>query len=428
MLAPHCWPPVGAEAITTCKLVLAMRGAGWRVDVLTQSGMTEFYPSDDSLSAVQPSVISLPRWPGSPHRPTDAKRRLAARLASVRWCICALKEARELIRTNRYDAVISRATPLYGHLPALLLGSAPRPPWIACWSDPLPAAKAPPPYGGGPRSRRDLAATLYCRAISRRADWHVFPSRRLHAYMARYLPRCSRRGSAIPHVALTGPPPSRGRPSRPFTLVHIGSLVRRQLAVALAGFREFAATREGPPDTVFELVGSFGDEDRRLVTSSDPRGIVRMLSPEPYSAVLDRIAASDVAVVIEADCAEGIFMPSKITDYIQAGTPILAVSPRPGTLDDLLTSLGGGLVADCKSPTEVAAALSALFRARQGGTLFDHYSVARLAREFAPERVLQLFDDAIRAAGRARSSHGQLPPPGPGADRASPDPGSAAEI
>lgn len=95
--------------------------------------------------------------------------------------------------------------------------------------------------------------------------------------------------------------------------------------------------------------------------------------------------ASHVLVLIEAPLAEGIFLPSKVTDYVQAGRPILAVSPRNGTLADLLGANGGGLAADCTDPDAIYSALRALY---------DSWARGSLAHDYCPARLRALFSDA----------------------------------
>ena len=47
------------------------------------------------------------------------------------------------------------------------------------------------------------------------------------------------------------------------------------------------------------------------------------------------LADYDVAVIVEAKCEEGIFLPTKVSDFMQSGIPIFAISPATGVLNDL---------------------------------------------------------------------------------------------
>ena len=63
--------------------------------------------------------------------------------------------------------------------------------------------------------------------------------------------------------------------------------------------------------------------------------IVSYISPVEYKESLKRLSAYDIAVIIEADCEEGIFLPTKVSDFLQMSIPIFAVSPQVGMLNDL---------------------------------------------------------------------------------------------
>jgi hypothetical protein len=104
-----------------------------------------------------------------------------------------------------------------------------------------------------------------------------------------------------------------------------------------------------------------------------------------YQDSLAAMSASHVLVLIEAPLTEGIFLPSKVTDYVQAGRAILAVSPRNGTLADLLSAHGGGLAADCTDADAIYEALLALY---------DSWARGRLAHDYSPARLRTLFSDA----------------------------------
>jgi hypothetical protein len=119
------------------------------------------------------------------------------------------------------------------------------------------------------------------------------------------------------------------------------------------------------------------------------------------------LAAAAVSVVIEATLPEGIFFPSKVADFVQVGRPILAVSPAVGTLNDLLSSYGGGIAVDCASSEGIAKGIESLFRSWQAGDLDVSYGSAKLRPLFSDETVLsayrEIFDRIqINSAGVCR--------------------------
>ena len=70
--------------------------------------------------------------------------------------------------------------------------------------------------------------------------------------------------------------------------------------------------------------------------------VIKIEAAVPYSQMPKVLAKSDVLVIIEAPLKEGIFMPSKIVDYVQIGHPILALTPVVGTITDIFSKHGGG--------------------------------------------------------------------------------------
>ena len=74
---------------------------------------------------------------------------------------------------------------------------------------------------------------------------------------------------------------------------------------------------------------------------------VHIEEEKSYEESIRLVSRSDMALLIEAPCEEGIFLPNKVVEYAQSGKPILAISPRVGTINDLISECGGGIVAGC---------------------------------------------------------------------------------
>lgn len=384
LFAPECYPPAGAEAIVTSKLVLAALEAGWRIDVVCQAKAGQYYPVEaDGVWAPLRQVV---------HELDPARWRVPRRLQSLAWVLMAVRQGHRLLKRNQYDAICSRVMPQYGHLPALILARRHRIPWIANWSDPMPREKAPPPYGGGQDAPVSFLLQRYVKAVARHATWHTFPSERLRRHVCAYLPECTEKSSVVPHIALDG----LCMPVQPveglFTLCHTGGLGVRRPDVFLEGVARFLSGNAearcylrlrfiGPPDeALFEALQKFDLSD-----------LVEVDGPESYEVTLKAVAESSVAVVIEAPCQEGIFFPSKVVDFIQTGRPILALSPKIGVLSDLLDNHGCGIAVDCASPKSVARALAVLFSAWHAGSLDRDFSSGRLAGMFSPSMTLSSY-------------------------------------
>ena len=85
-------------------------------------------------------------------------------------------------------------------------------------------------------------------------------------------------------------------------------------------------------------VGILGVADNSLDEYLKEFGLekyVHLLPPVSYEESLLEVRKYSVGLVIEAPCPEGIFLPTKVSDFMQLGMPIMAVSPTEGVLNDL---------------------------------------------------------------------------------------------
>jgi glycosyltransferase involved in cell wall biosynthesis len=128
------------------------------------------------------------------------------------------------------------------------------------------------------------------------------------------------------------------------------------------------------------LLKNYGLEGNTLVTG-----------PLSYIETLRKFSISDVLIVLEAAYTEGIYLPSKFVDYVQAGRPILAVSPVNGTLKDIIDAHGGGIAADCTSVSEIKSSLSELYSCWIAGDLDQKYGSERLYKLFDPKVILEQY-------------------------------------
>lgn len=401
LFAPECWPPAGAEAIVTCKFLLAAQHEGWKFDVFCQADAGLYYPSEpDPIWAPIRTFIHEIAPPGIIAGHFE-------RLAGFCWAATAAARARKLHQKQPYDVVFSRIMPKYGHLPALMLSRSMGIPWIANWSDPMPREKAPPPYGAGPGAKVSLPMSRYHEAVARQADWHTFPSERLRKYVCSYLPECEAKSSVVPHIAWRHFESPAGEAEKVFTVCHTGGLGRRNPETFLEGVRLFLDKNRGRETIRVRFIGSGEEYLPVMVDRLGLAGVVSIEAPMSYEKALAAVAESSVAVVIEAPMAEGIFFPSKVADFVQVGRPILAVSPKTGVLSDLLAEAGGGIAADCTSAESVALALEILFKSWSAGTLEQDFHSGRIGSLFSPERALEVCLDIISQVSRRPKAKGK---------------------
>lgn len=397
LFAPECYPPAGAEAIVTSKLVLAALDAGWCIDVVCQAKAGQYYPVEkEGVWAPLRQVV---------HELDPASWKIPRRLQSLAWVTMAVNKGHHLLRQNRYDAILSRVMPQYGHLPALILTRRHKIPWIANWSDPMPRQKAPAPYGRGIEAPVSILMRRYIEAVAKQATWHTFPNERLRRHVCAYLPECSAKSSVVPHIALEEHCPFGRSNEGFFSLCHTGGLGVRSPNVFLEGTRLFL-TRQADACHHFRVrfIGPLEEALSEAVEKFDLADVVVVERPASYEATLQAVAESSAAVVIEAPCREGIFFPSKVLDFIQTGRPILAISPKVGVLNDLLRDHGGGIAVDCSSPESVARALEILFNAWRAGSLERDFGSDRLTGMFSPAAIMAAYRTIFSALGNPTCS------------------------
>jgi hypothetical protein len=404
MIAPvfYPYPPVWPEGMVNAKLALAIKKAGWHIDIIVAGypHASNRYPSEETVwKALAPDVHIIRR---EDHRSFARKLLDTMRvfimtgqlLRQLAWGLSVLDVTKKLYIQHHHDVIISRAVPDYAHFAALLVHRNLGIPWIANWNDPTPNHKFPPPYGEGPFSPLALNTQKWYTSICKHCSWHTFPTERLREYICSYLPgQIYSKSSVIPHVAMEGFSAAPGT-HEGFSLCYAGSVQPpRNVNVFFEGIKKFVVLSDIQESfTVRFLV----DKQAMVADRAAAMGlenIVKIEDTVPYSEMPEALSRSNILVIIEAPLEEGIFMPSKIVDYAQIGLPILALAPVIGTVNDIFSKHGGGIAADCKSPDAVAKALYELYSHWKAKTLNCVYGSSPLIKLFGEEKVLRLYMD-----------------------------------
>jgi glycosyltransferase involved in cell wall biosynthesis len=149
----------------------------------------------------------------------------------------------------------------------------------------------------------------------------------------------------------------------------------------------------------FDIIGHADSQVTDAVRDLGLQDKVRFVGQVPYGECLRRMSASHVLLLVEAPLQEGIFLPSKFVDYVQTGRPILAVSPRLGTVADIIGPRGGGLLADCRDESAILQALQVLHRSFTEGTLDLQYGSGRTAELFSERVILGAYERILARIG-----------------------------
>ncbi len=148
----------------------------------------------------------------------------------------------------------------------------------------------------------------------------------------------------------------------------------------------------------FVLVGA-GVARQRLERMAEDMKLpnVTFLPVQPLERLPEMLAAADVHLVVQKSEAADLVMPSKLTNVLAAGRPVVATANPDTALHDVLTSYQAGIV----TPSgDLRAFVDALRRLTESATLREQ--MGRNARLYAEryldkERILREFEDKLLA-------------------------------
>ena len=346
MIAPSSYPVNGAEAIVNIKLLQALSHSGeFEIDLVSKKNKWENYPSASIDSfGIKLSSLTIVE--------VDNKITITTILEHLRiffksgicfkgahWALRALTPAENLLKRKTYDYVLTKdsASIIVGYVLKKKYGKK----WVATWNDPYPIIKYPKPYGKGKEAKCGLMDRKQIRVMRKYVDAHIFPNERLAKYMESYLKVPKEKIYIMPHVVLEDKTiVKKNSLDKKLRIIHSGNLNSpRNPQTFLEALKEMVSLNKISSDKIeFSILGVLSQEGRDLINVLHLDDYVKILSPVPYEESLLILSDYDLAVIIEASCEEGIFLPTKVSDYMQSGIPIMAVSPKTGVLNDLYRS------------------------------------------------------------------------------------------
>lgn len=373
-------PKINGEAMVTWRFVQALAESGRRLVVVTSKvdqGQEPWW----RLPGV--SEVRLPACPlvGSLRGRTRlARLRLADYWASW-WAWEVLRWWRTTRRQEGQDVVlITRTNPASGVAIGRHLSRSENLRWVACINDPHPAFLAPPPYG--PAQATGWRQRLELRSVNRslhRAAAVVFPTRRLWDWQECHgVHTDPRRVVVIPHAGVALP--FHRRSSRTVcTLTHAGTLdCFRNGRLFLSALEKVISTRPALCRHVkLRLAGHLDPSVVAFIEGSTLAGNVELLPELAWPALAQATADTNAFVVIEAELAQSVFLPAKLSDLAQSGAPLLVSAPTVGPVADVVG--GASFPGFLGQELEIGAArLGAFFELFFSGAPLDRYVVSPL--------------------------------------------------
>lgn len=378
-IAPHSYPIKSSESICNSKVAYILAQAGFKVDVYTCDD-TSTYPADvvldkqlrDSknlrITTVRPDYAILKRDPfWKILRSVFYNAKILLKTGyfynGIATSYLILKQIRKDFKKGLLcdcDTVITRGynTDLVGIYLSKKMGFK----WIANWNDPFPMPKFPAPYGTGPDTRLPYFEQKVYNDIQKYATLHTFPNDRLRNYMLKCFKMVQHdKTDVIPHMALSLLTPSVRKDSggNALRMVHCGNAKYPRspelFLRALASVRKEKRYSQIPLECYF--IGGVDTYVDSLIADLGLSDTVKLIPGMNYKDATSFIASCHVSLIIEAQCDEGIYLPTKVVDSFQVGVPILAISPTMGVLKDYTSSYNVGYCADNRSEESIKAQL-----------------------------------------------------------------------
>ena len=127
-----------------------------------------------------------------------------------------------------------------------------------------------------------------------------------------------------------------------FILAHVGSIYeKRNLNSLIAALQIIFDTKKIIlDDLIIYLVGSIDMDSILKIESLDFRNVFKMVGKVSFEESLFYMKQSSLLLLIEEEGEEGLFFPSKLTDYLAASKPILGIIPKYCVSREILSENG----------------------------------------------------------------------------------------
>lgn len=394
-IANSCLPVTGPENICNARQLAVLSQSGqFKIDLVTRHDNTTYYPQDDidkygiklnSLHFVDvDNKINIKTiW-----QHFRAWMKFGVVEAGYHWAYSALPLCERLVKENKYDYIISKNASSY--ILAYFLKHKYSIKWIASWNDPFPTFLWIEPYGHGnsPKNVRKCGRIV---KIMKGADEYVYPNTRLARYVNSYVQADECNIHIVPHVMVSEPQVPRKRESGPIRLIHPGQCnAPRYARPLLQALKELLLDKKITKDELTITFMGKTNVDEKLMMEEEPlKGVVNMRNSVAYHESMKILAEYDIALIIEAACDEGIFLPTKVSDFMMAGKRMFAICPRIGVQNDLFKQ---GFISYFGDVTDVQSIKNALLKIVEDSKKpeWDEYQV-KVPENFKSKYVEDVF-------------------------------------
>ena len=318
------------------------------------------------------------------------------------WIIEARKAVLKEHRKRPFDIVHSRLNPHSSHQVALSIKKAdPNIPWCAYFSDPWPPHRLPAPYESSSGTLSRWRSDRLMRLFLKSSDSIVFTSAYMRNYIIQgYERRLMDKSFLAPHLSTYWKSPFDHIYEKTLTFRHSGIINKnRNPNVLFDGIRKYLEKNKTAYKFLrFEFLGRnyAGSKGKPLKPPHDLGKIVSFIEQKDLEATWKWIGEADILLLLEFQFSQGIFFYAKLSDYLHANRPILALSPNKGVVADLFKN-GGGIISSPNDPNGVAEALDKLISLWRSKNLQINLN-SSLAEYVKPANIIPIYEKAFELA------------------------------
>jgi len=404
LLIAHNFPPTQGPESSLVKLnTLDLLRRGWRLSVITttmehmhqglDSTMLEGLPADlEVVRAPSYDAVFRRRWPRVARYALALLTQWVLPEIFLFWLPASVPAGKRWLRKNGPAIIYSRATKHVSNITGWCLKRATGLPWVAHYSDPWlgkPAHNAVQVWLGRRFEKR----------IFKDADALVFVNNQLaELYLSEY-PAARAKTHVIPHgyAPLTSRPAAvTGAGTRPLQILHAGAFV--------SGLRD--------PDKLFEALVllsrrrpllnrvklTFVGEDtvryQAEVDAMGLSGVITLLSSVPYPECQRMISQSDLLLVVDTPRFGGIYLPTKLVEYLAHEKRVLGLTEPGSAVQDVLDHCGLAW-ADQMEPEKIANAIEKLLADWERGDWSLPEAFVSRAASYRIDIVNKKLDDLL---------------------------------
>ena len=396
LIAPKCYPVNGAEAIVNMKLLRALsKYDNIEIDLVSRKNLQVVYPSDtvESYGVKLHGLYVIENKGGFSLKVLLDSLRALVVFGSIfpgcHWAMRALPIVKKLIKENQYDFVLTKSSPSF------LLGAYAKKKgqkWVASWNDPYPLTFYPIPYGKGKNHHQNFLEKLQLN-LMKKADLHIFPTRALKDHMKWYLHFDEAKSLIAPHVVFEDSIENKKNEKKSngiLKIIHSGNLASPRNPRPVINALSKLLTDYPEMKLHFTFLGKMEKKDEEYMNNlAHLKDYISMVPAVEYKRSLEILDTQDIACVIEADCGVGggVFLPTKVTDFMQSHKPMLAVSPKGGVLENLFNEGSIGYFSDINDEKSICDSLKKMYSDFTQNELRE----SKIPYSFTPEAIVDIY-------------------------------------